>query len=95
MKTLSAQATIVENKDSSYQRRLLTSLYDKYSPGAYGFFIAQTHCRELSEELLIKVFLNVWAEITTLKENEEKKIVVIILCVFRKWCQLNQKQSGY
>lgn len=68
-----------EGKDIVYDQKHFESLYIKPSPKVYGFFIGQTYCEELAEELLIKVFLKVWEYITSFNDNDEKRIIKIVL----------------
>lgn len=91
MPTLNVLIDKVEENDISNYRMLFESLYNKYSPKVYGFLIKQSHSNEQAEELLIKVFLKVWDQITTFTENEEKKIIIIVLSI----CKYNFINTQY
>lgn len=83
MKTLNLSTLSLEKSDISFYHRRFENLYDKYSPKVNGFLISQTDSKEQAEELLINVFLKVWAEIRTFKETDEKKIIIILLSIVK------------
>ena len=55
-----------------------------YLPKVYGFFLNHTNSKTMAEELLIRVFLEVWADIKTFNDdNEEKKIALCVILTCR------------
>jgi len=74
----------IKNEGLSNYRKQFECLYDAYSPKVYGFLLNQNYSETASEELLIKVFLKVWADIRTFNDhNEEKKIMFITILAYR------------
>ena len=82
-----------DEKDIIYYHKLFESIYDKYSSKVYGFFLSQTCCEELAEELLIKVFLIVWAHISCFNDHEEKRIIKIGLEILNHFNKLKPSKS--
>ena len=75
----------IEKENILYYCEQLAFLYDAYSPRIYGFLISDAYCKEVSEELLIKIFLRIWAQIETFNDdNEEKKIAAIVIFICRR-----------
>lgn len=53
------------------------SLYDKYSGPVMGFIVRNTDTLPEAENILIKVFLHVWAEIKTFNEQDNNLMRII------------------
>jgi len=68
MATFNLERNKIEEKNISSYKNQFERFYDTYSSKVYGFLISQTHSETASKELLVKVFLKVWNEITTFNQ---------------------------
>lgn len=70
-----------EKKNDRHDETTFELLYDKYAANAFGFIMRYADTREQAEEFLMMAFLKVWENIKNFDEDEEKKIMTILLLV--------------
>lgn len=74
----------LEKKNISSSIKRFEGLYEVYSPRVYGFLLNKAYNESTTEEILIKVFLKVWADIENFNdENDEKKITLFAILACR------------
>ncbi len=77
------RTSFLKGKNRSSELILFSSIYDQYSPKAFGFICMYATSNKEAEEYLIKVFLKVWDGIVYYHQLNHKKFLSTLIHVCR------------